>query len=57
MAEDKIAAADRAALASVDTKAVDAAASAAERLVRDLHDAGADRAMVDETIAGLGRTH
>jgi F-type H+-transporting ATPase subunit b len=57
MAEDKIAAAERAALASVRAKAVDAAAAAAERLIRDRHDAGADRAMVDETIAGLGRTH
>ena len=57
MAEDKIAAAERAALAAVRAKAVDAAAAAAERLIRDRHDAGADRAMVDETIAGLGRTH
>ncbi|HEX8192074.1 MAG TPA: F0F1 ATP synthase subunit B [Allosphingosinicella sp.] len=57
MAEDKIAAAERAALASVRAKAVDAAAAAAERLIRDRHDAGADRAMIDETIAGLGQAY
>jgi F-type H+-transporting ATPase subunit b len=57
MAEDKIAAAERAALAEVRAKAVDAAAAAAERLIRERLDAGADKAMVDETIAGLGRTH
>jgi len=57
MAEDKIAAAERAALASVRAKAVDAAAAAAERLIRERHDAGADRAMIDETIAGLGSTN
>jgi F-type H+-transporting ATPase subunit b len=57
MAEDKIAAAERAALASVRAKAVDAAAAAAERLIRDRHDPSADRAMIDETIAGLGRSH
>lgn len=57
MAENKIAAAERAALASVRAKAVDAATAAAERLIRDRHDAGADRAMIDETIAGLGRSH
>lgn len=57
MAENKIAAAERAALASVRAKAVDAATAAAERLIRDRHDSGADRAMIDETIAGLGRSH
>jgi F-type H+-transporting ATPase subunit b len=57
MAENKIAAAERSALAEVRAKAVDAAAAAAERLIRERHDAGADRAMIDETIAGLGRTH
>ncbi|HEX9933230.1 MAG TPA: F0F1 ATP synthase subunit B [Allosphingosinicella sp.] len=57
MAENKIAAAERSALAEVRAKAVDAAAAAAERLIRERHDAGADRTMVDETIAGLDRTH
>ncbi|HYG29848.1 MAG TPA: F0F1 ATP synthase subunit B [Allosphingosinicella sp.] len=57
MAEDRIAAAERTALAEVRAKAVDAAAAAAERLIRDRLDAAADRAMIDETIAGLGRTN
>lgn len=57
MAEDKIAAAERAALAEVRAKAVTAATAAAETLIREQHDASADRTMVDRTIAGLGRTH
>jgi F-type H+-transporting ATPase subunit b len=57
MAEDKIAAAERSAIAEVRAKAVTAATAAAERLIRDQHDAAADRAMVDRTIAGLGRAH
>ena len=57
MAEDKIAAAERSAIAEVRAKAVTAATAAAERLIREQHDASADRAMVDHTIAGLGRTH
>jgi len=57
MAEDKIAAAERSAIAEVRAKAVTAATAAAERLIRDQHDAAADRAMIDQTIAGLGRTH
>jgi F-type H+-transporting ATPase subunit b len=55
MAEDRIAAAERTALAEVRAKAVDVAAAAAERLIRERLDADADRAMIDETIAGLGR--
>lgn len=55
MAEDKIAAAERAAVAEVRAKAVSAAAAAAERLIRDRHDAAADKAMVDRTIAELGK--
>jgi F-type H+-transporting ATPase subunit b len=57
MAEDKIAAAERSALDQVRAQAVAAAAAAAERLIREQHDAAADRTMVDQTIAGLGRTH
>ena len=57
MAEDKIAAAERSALAEVRAKAVDAATAAAERLIRERHDAAADRATVDEAIASLGRAH
>jgi F-type H+-transporting ATPase subunit b len=55
MAEDKIAAAERTALAEVRAKAADAAARAAGLILAERHDAGADRAMVDRTIAGLGR--
>jgi len=57
MAEDKIAAAERAALDQVRARAVDAAAAAAKRLIRERHDAEADRRMVDETIAGLDRAN
>jgi F-type H+-transporting ATPase subunit b len=57
MAEEKIAAAERTALAEVRAKAATAAAAAAEMLIRQEHDADADRAMIDRTIAGLGRTH
>jgi F-type H+-transporting ATPase subunit b len=57
MAEDKIAAAERTALEQVRARAVDAAARAAERLIRERHDPSADRRIVDETIAALGHTH
>ncbi len=57
MAEDKIAAAERTAIAEVRAKAAAAAAAAAATLIAQQHDAQADRAMVDQTIAGLGRTH
>lgn len=57
MAEDKIAAAERAAIAEVRARAATAAAAAAEALIRERHDAGVDKAMVDQTIEGLGRTH
>ena len=55
MAEDKIAAAERAALEEVRARAATAAAAAAEALIRDKLDAGADRKMVDAAIAGLAR--
>jgi F-type H+-transporting ATPase subunit b len=55
MAEDKIAAAERAALDEVRSKAARAATAAAESLIRDKLDAGADKTMVDATIAGLGK--
>ena len=55
MAEDKIAAAERAAVDEVRARAAAAAAAAAETLIRDRVDAGADKAMVDATIAELGR--
>ena len=56
MAEDKIAAAERAALDAVRAKAARAAAAAAEAMILDQLDAGADKALVDRTIEGLGRT-
>ena len=55
MAEDKIAAAERAALAEVRAKTANAAASAAAMLIAARHGADADKALVDRTIAGLGR--
>ena len=54
MAEDKIAAAERAAVAEVRTRAADAAAAAAAKLIAERHDAGADKALVDRTIGSLG---
>jgi len=54
MAEDKIAGAERAAIADVRAKATNAAASAAATLIAAKHDAGADRPLVDQTIAGIG---
>jgi F-type H+-transporting ATPase subunit b len=55
MAEDKIAAAERAALDQVRARAADAAAKAAATIIAQKHDAGADKALVDGTIAGLSR--
>ena len=57
MAEDKIAAAQRAAEASVRAQAAMAAARAAETLIAAHHDAGRDAALVDDAIRGLGRAH
>lgn len=57
MAEDKIGAAERAAIAEVRAKAASAAATAAATLIAQQHDAAADRAMVDQAIAGLNGTH
>jgi F-type H+-transporting ATPase subunit b len=55
MAEDKIAAAERTAIAEVRARAADAAAKAARLLIAEHHDADADRAMTDRAIAGIGR--
>lgn len=57
MAEDKIAAAERQAIAEVRAKAAEAASAAAARLIAERHDANADKALVDRTIAGLGSVH
>lgn len=55
MAEDKIAAAERTAVADIRATAANAAAAAAASLIAERHDAAADRVMTDRAIAGLGR--
>lgn len=55
MAEDKIAAAERAAIEEVRARTADAAARAAAAIIAQKHDASADKALVDRTIAGLSR--
>lgn len=54
MAEDKIGAAERAAIAGIRTKAVTAATNAAATLIAQGHDAKADKTLVDDAIKGLG---
>lgn len=53
MAEDKIAAAERAAIAEVRTKAASAAAAAAASLIAAHHDAATDKSLVDTAIARM----
>jgi len=53
MAQDKIGAAERAALADVRATAASAATAAARGLIAENHDAKADKALVDGAIAGL----
>lgn len=53
MAKDKIAAAERGAVAELQTKAAEAATAAARGLIANGHGAAADKALVDEAIAGL----
>lgn len=55
MAEDKIGAAERLAIAEVRAHAAEAAARAASSIIAERHDAAADQPLVDRTIAGLGR--
>ncbi|HEX8301412.1 F0F1 ATP synthase subunit B [Sphingomonas sp.] len=55
MAEDKIAAAERSAIAEIRAKTAEAATKAAAAIIAQKHDASADKAMVDNAIAGLGR--
>lgn len=57
MAEDKIGAAERAAIADVRARAAEAAAKAAALLIAEHNDAAAERSRVDRAIAGLGRVH
>jgi F-type H+-transporting ATPase subunit b len=56
MAEDKIAAAQRTAIAEVRATAANAAASAAASLIAERHDASADKPLVDQAITRLGTT-
>ncbi len=53
MAEDKIAAAERAAIGEVRAKAASAAASAAASLIAAHHDAATDKSLVDSAIARM----
>ena len=50
MAEDKIAAEERAAVEQLRASAADAAAKAAARLIAEHHDAGTDAKLVDQAI-------
>ena len=54
MAEDKIGAAERTAVAAIRTRAVNAATAAAAALIAQGHDASADKALVDRAIGSLG---
>jgi F-type H+-transporting ATPase subunit b len=53
MAEDKIGAAERAAVADVRRRAAAAATAAAAALIGQVHDAKADKSLVDETIGKI----
>ena len=55
MAEDKIAAEERGAIAELRATTARAAANAAAKLIAERHDDGADKGLVDRAIAGLGR--
>ncbi|MFN4019383.1 MAG: hypothetical protein ACK4IC_02570 [Erythrobacter sp.] len=53
MAEDKIAAAERAAIAEVKARAVTAATAASKVLIAKVHDNTADKKLADEVISSL----
>jgi F-type H+-transporting ATPase subunit b len=55
MAEDKIAAEERAAVQQLRTSAAEAASRAAAKIIAERHDGAADRALIDQAIAGIGR--
>lgn len=57
MAEDKIAAAERAAVADIRARTVKAATVAAQALIAQNHSATADAAMVDQAIGKIGTAH
>lgn len=54
MAEDKIAAAERTAIAEVRARAANAASAAAAQLIAEQHDAKSDKPLVDNAIDALG---
>jgi len=54
MAEDKIAAAERAAIAEVRARAASAATAAAARLIAERNDPASDKPLIDEAISSLG---
>ena len=54
MAEDKIAAAERGAIAEVRARAASAASAAAAALIAERNDAKSDKLLVDQAIEGLG---
>ncbi|WP_332818565.1 F0F1 ATP synthase subunit B family protein [Sphingopyxis sp.] len=56
MAEDRIAAAEATALAEVRAATAKAATEAAAKLIAEKHDAGADKALVDQAIAGVAKS-
>jgi F-type H+-transporting ATPase subunit b len=56
MAEERIAAAEATALVEVRTAAAKAATQAAAMLIADKHDAAADKALVDQAIAGVAKS-
>ena len=53
MAEDRIASAERTAIAEVRAQAVDAATRASRTLIAEKHDAAADNRLIDEEIAAI----
>ncbi|MEO8723888.1 MAG: F0F1 ATP synthase subunit B [Sphingobium sp.] len=53
MAQDKIAAAERAAIADIRTRAAHTATTAASSLIAQTHDGSADKRLVDDAIASL----
>ena len=57
MAEDKIAAEERAAIEGLRAAAATAATKAAEKLIAERHGADADGRLVHQAIAGLGKGH
>jgi len=54
MAEDKIAAAERTAIAQVRATAASVAAAAASQIIAERHDASSDKPLVDDAITALG---